>query len=187
MALFLLSVNLGWIQGQFNFTELSLRYRNIKEVACGLFDIGKDKYQVMKRDNDCKLEDSEYVLLTKKYPKCRNFIIKAAHNGAVIMPQNEDKIEIRPLIVKENDFKTDVGCGDVFDAFTIIGRLHRHSLEESVLFANFVAGLKAKKSLEEPISLKDVEEGMEQDSFDTYVRDNLSLIYQILPMGRSIY
>jgi len=41
--------------------------------------------------------------------------------------------------------------------------------------------------LEEPISLKDVEEGMEQDSFDTYVRDNLSLIYQILPMGRSIY
>jgi len=26
MALFLLSANLGWIQGQFNFTELSLRY-----------------------------------------------------------------------------------------------------------------------------------------------------------------
>ena len=33
MALFLLCPNLGWIQGQFNFTELSLRYRfriNIK-------------------------------------------------------------------------------------------------------------------------------------------------------------
>jgi hypothetical protein len=27
MALFLLCPNLGWIQGQFNFTELSLRYR----------------------------------------------------------------------------------------------------------------------------------------------------------------
>ena len=26
MALFLLCPNLGWIQGQFNFTELSLRY-----------------------------------------------------------------------------------------------------------------------------------------------------------------
>ncbi len=32
MALFLLSLNLGWIQGQFNFTELSLRYR-VKRVA----------------------------------------------------------------------------------------------------------------------------------------------------------
>ena len=28
MALFLLCPNLGWIQGQFNFTELSLRYPN---------------------------------------------------------------------------------------------------------------------------------------------------------------
>jgi hypothetical protein len=27
MALFLLCPNLGWIQGQFNFTELSLRYQ----------------------------------------------------------------------------------------------------------------------------------------------------------------
>ena len=26
MALFLLCANLGWIQGQFNFTEVSLRY-----------------------------------------------------------------------------------------------------------------------------------------------------------------
>jgi hypothetical protein len=29
MALFLLCPNLGWIQGQFNFTELSLRYLQI--------------------------------------------------------------------------------------------------------------------------------------------------------------
>jgi hypothetical protein len=77
MALFLLCPNLGWIQGQFNFTELSLRYRNIKEVACGLFDIGKDKYQVMKRDNDCKLEDSEYVLLTKKISQMPQFYNKS--------------------------------------------------------------------------------------------------------------
>jgi hypothetical protein len=28
MALFLLCPNLGWIQGQFNFTELSLRYQS---------------------------------------------------------------------------------------------------------------------------------------------------------------
>jgi len=33
MALFLLCPNLGWIQGQFNFTELSLRYPLIGEYA----------------------------------------------------------------------------------------------------------------------------------------------------------
>ena len=32
MALFLLSENLGWIQGQFNFTELSLRYHRSRVV-----------------------------------------------------------------------------------------------------------------------------------------------------------
>ena len=32
MALFLLCLNLGWIQGQFNFTELSLRYHQGLEV-----------------------------------------------------------------------------------------------------------------------------------------------------------
>jgi hypothetical protein len=31
MALFLLSANLGWIQGQFNFTEDSLRYLMIRD------------------------------------------------------------------------------------------------------------------------------------------------------------
>ena len=33
MALFLLCPNLGWIQGQFNFTELSLRYRQSSVIA----------------------------------------------------------------------------------------------------------------------------------------------------------
>jgi len=32
MALFLLCVNLGWIQGHFNFTETSLRYLEIPEL-----------------------------------------------------------------------------------------------------------------------------------------------------------
>ena len=32
MALFLLCPNLGWIQGQFNFTELSLRYRDLSSI-----------------------------------------------------------------------------------------------------------------------------------------------------------
>jgi len=32
MALFLLCPNLGWIQGQFNFTELSLRYLQLSSA-----------------------------------------------------------------------------------------------------------------------------------------------------------
>ncbi len=31
MALFLLSANLGWVQGHFNFTETSLRYRAVSQ------------------------------------------------------------------------------------------------------------------------------------------------------------
>jgi hypothetical protein len=38
MALFLLCANLGWIQGQFNFTELSLRYRDSAEMGAIPFD-----------------------------------------------------------------------------------------------------------------------------------------------------
>ena len=37
MALFLLCPNLGWIQGQFNFTELSLRYPSVS-ARYGLMD-----------------------------------------------------------------------------------------------------------------------------------------------------
>jgi hypothetical protein len=51
MALFLLCPNLGWIQGQFNFTELSLRYRfraasilqSIRYVTQG----GWNEYQIL--------------------------------------------------------------------------------------------------------------------------------------------
>jgi hypothetical protein len=39
MALFLLCPNLGWIQGQFNFTEDSLRYRGDQG---GFGDIGQN-------------------------------------------------------------------------------------------------------------------------------------------------
>ena len=34
MVLFLLCPNLGWIQGQFNFTELSLRYQENRKTIC---------------------------------------------------------------------------------------------------------------------------------------------------------
>ena len=37
MALFLLCPNLGWIQGQFNFTELSLRYHEITICWSNIF------------------------------------------------------------------------------------------------------------------------------------------------------
>jgi hypothetical protein len=38
MALFLLCPNLGWIQGQFNFTELSLRYHSTPQKIAGYSD-----------------------------------------------------------------------------------------------------------------------------------------------------
>jgi len=42
MALFLLCPNLGWIQGQFNFTELSLRYHFVQfREICAQQDQGR--------------------------------------------------------------------------------------------------------------------------------------------------
>jgi hypothetical protein len=49
MALFLLCPNLGWIQGQFNFTELSLRYHS-----------GADKGE----KNRNKLKEGNYNMTT---------------------------------------------------------------------------------------------------------------------------
>ena len=46
MALFLLSENLGWIQGHFTFTELSLRYHKLPQLSARiLFDDGIDLRQ----------------------------------------------------------------------------------------------------------------------------------------------
>jgi acetyltransferase-like isoleucine patch superfamily enzyme len=57
MALFLLCANLGWIQGQFNFTELSLRYLNAGCHMLGNIKIGDDvqigpKTVIWGRDHD---------------------------------------------------------------------------------------------------------------------------------------
>ena len=79
MALFLLCANLGWIQGQFNFTELSLRYRDsigrgefsgrhLDEIefpkfenyrGCMLYEVHKNCIPYLKQDRETAFELSE--------------------------------------------------------------------------------------------------------------------------------
>jgi bifunctional ADP-heptose synthase (sugar kinase/adenylyltransferase) len=155
---------------------------NMKEAASGIFNMETEEPEILYRDNECKFkEDSEYAKLSNEYPYCNIFIIKASRKGAVIVTKDtkaEPKF-IKPLLVGE-ELDTDIGCGDVFDAFVIVGMLNELTLEESVLFANFVAGLKAKKSLGEHISLENIENELNQFSFKIYVSDNTKLIDQML-------
>jgi D-beta-D-heptose 7-phosphate kinase/D-beta-D-heptose 1-phosphate adenosyltransferase len=53
-------------------------------------------------------------------------------------------------------------------------------LEESVLFANFVAGLKTKKPLGELMSLDDIKKELEQESFKKYIIDNVPVVNKII-------
>jgi D-beta-D-heptose 7-phosphate kinase/D-beta-D-heptose 1-phosphate adenosyltransferase len=153
---------------------------NMKEAASALFDIKRKDDEILERDKNCKLEDMEYSHLVNKYNKCKNFIIKAANKGAVIVSEDikDCPIEVKPLLVG-SAFNTDVGCGDVFDAFVIVGMLNEYTLEESVLFANFIAGLKTKKSLGEPIHIEDIKKELKRYSFEEYIIDNLPLIHKI--------
>ena len=169
---------------KFKDIKVSAILPNMKEAASGLYDIKKEKEEnkIMQCDHDCKLKDKEYKTLVRNYPNCDNFIIKAADKGAVILSRNANDVtreEIKPFLNIGDDFETDVGCGDVFDAFAIIGRLHEYTLEESVLFANFAAGLNTKKPLGELISLADIKEELEQESFKKYIVDNILVVDKI--------
>ncbi|WP_292372500.1 PfkB family carbohydrate kinase [Methanosarcina sp. UBA411] len=162
---------------------------NIKEAASALYDINKEDGKILDRDIHYELEDIEYIKLVKNYPNCKNFVIKASKKGAVIVSQNAEIYPrvINPLLINKRDFETDVGCGDVFDAFLIIGMLNGHTIEECVLFANFVAGLKTKKSLGEHISLQNIinemdqnKNGIKNNPFEQYVEDNSLLVNEII-------
>ncbi|MDD4522084.1 MAG: PfkB family carbohydrate kinase [Methanosarcina sp.] len=160
---------------------------NMKEAASGIFDMKTQEHEILVRDNECKFKNYfEYANLANKYQNCKNIIIKASKKGAVIISEDA-KVKakvIKPLLV-EDELNTDVGCGDVFDAFVIIGMLNKLTLEESVLFANFVAGLKAKKALGEHISIENVKKELDQYSFKSYVSENIILIDQMLKNSRN--
>lgn len=173
----------------FKGMEIEAILPNMKEAASALYDIKNQEGIILEKDLYCRLEKNEYDKLVKNYPNCKNFIIKAASKGAVIMSQSpevcskytnpflvEERKTINPFFVEEKDFETDVGCGDIFDAFMIIGMLNKSTLVESALFANFIAGLKTKKSLGEHISLDDIREEIKKDSFEKYISDNSKLI-----------
>lgn len=165
---------------RFESVEIKAILPNIKEAASGLYDIEKNEYKVLKRDKSCTLEYIECSNLFEMFSNCENIIIKAAKEGAIIMSRIENNcpIKVRPFLTG-HDFKTDVGCGDVFDAFVIVGMLCQHTPKESVLFANFIAGLKTKKSLGEHMCVDDIEKELEKDSFKKYVTDNSKLFIEL--------
>lgn len=159
---------------------------NIKEASSGLYsDPDYKQCDIMDRAGKSKLEPDDYNTLIDKYPNCCNFIIKADIKGAVILSKNAncmETIEIDRL--KLNEFETGVGCGDVFDAYAIIGILYKHSLEESVLFANFVAGLRTKKPLGVVMSPEEINQELKKESFKKYIIDNERVVNKIMELKK---
>ncbi|CAG0979072.1 MAG: PfkB family carbohydrate kinase [Candidatus Methanoperedens sp.] len=158
---------------------------NIKEASSGIYPKGNIQIRINAREST--LLPQNYKTLVDTYPNCGNFIIKADKNGAVILSMNAngmDKEEIKPLPLNKDEFVTGVGCGDVFDAFAIIGILHKHSLEESVLFANFVAGLRTKKPLGVVMSPGEIKQELETESFTKYIIDNERVVNKILELKK---
>jgi hypothetical protein len=79
MALFLLCPNLGWIQGQFNFTELSLRYlsnracNKIEPVKENIFTISaRNALQAGEVPAEMREDLLEYVASKQIQAACRN-------------------------------------------------------------------------------------------------------------------
>lgn len=160
-------------------------FPNIKEASYGLYEYKEAKKNEIKdRVKTSRLKNDDYRTLAEKYPGCENFIIKADKNGAVILTRDvKDGIkykEVKPLILG-NEFETGIGCGDTFDSFAITGLLNGHTMEESVLFANFVAGVKAKKDLGEMVSLETIRGELRPDSlqFKNYLEDNKDMAEKI--------
>jgi len=164
---------------------------NIKEASHGLYDEGeaeKRNFDIKSRVVDSKLKDDDYRTLATRYPNCENFIIKADRKGAVILTRNVNDrvIEIKPLVL-DSEFETGIGCGDTFDAFVITGLLHGHTMEESVLFANLVAGIRATKKVGEVVSPDIIKYELRPDSskFKKYLVDNGALVRNIELMLQS--
>lgn len=158
---------------------------NIKEASFGLYDDPKkeDFDEIRRNIKNRKLKDEDYRKLIKKYPECDNFVIKAEEKGAFILSKSASERKIEEVkSLRIDDIVTDVGCGDVFDAFVIIGMLNKHSLKESVFFANFVAGLRTKKPLGEVMSPDEINEEINEElktespSVKTYFEYNKTLI-----------
>lgn len=168
----------------FKDVEIKAMLPNIKEASYGIFGNARAKTGIIqKKISEHTFEDDDYQKLIDNYPQCKDFIIKADENGAVILIRNEDGWnikEFKPLNIYKS--LNCVGCGDVFDAFAIIGILHNHSLEESVLFANFVAGLRVKKLLGGVMSPDEIKKKLDKGSafINAYFEDNKKLVETIL-------
>jgi D-beta-D-heptose 7-phosphate kinase/D-beta-D-heptose 1-phosphate adenosyltransferase len=173
---------------KFNNVDIKAILPNIKEASFGLLREGDEPIEEIKEDEitrrqtDSKLFPGDYKKLVDKYPKCKNFIIKADIKGAFIASKDIDNgkkpEDILALPLNDREFETGIGCGDVFDAYAIIGILNRHTLEESILFANFAAGLRAKRSLGEVISPDEIKDMLETEPthFKAYFEKNKEII-----------
>jgi D-beta-D-heptose 7-phosphate kinase/D-beta-D-heptose 1-phosphate adenosyltransferase len=81
---------------------------------------------------------------------------KKGMDGAVLKRNGKDT-NIEPLKgkVPENR-EMDVGCGAVFGAYFVSSILHGNTYEQSILLANYAAGLKVSKEFGHIVSPKDV-------------------------------
>jgi len=133
---------------------------NIKEASMGIKEIANiSEEEVKKRATESRLYDEDYDLLKECLPNCDSFIIKSDINGAIIYSDDNnyhDRDYIYPLPVEESKLKSNVGCGDTFDAYFIIGQLKEYSLQTSIKLANIAAGIKRKKELGEVVSPQEV-------------------------------
>jgi len=135
---------------------------NIKEASMGISKIADlSDSDIEMRAGKSDLFDDDYTFLNKCLPNCNSFVIKADKNGAILYNYNEnDKDYYRDQIfsypIDKQEEKSNIGCGDVFDAYFIVSQLKGYTLQDSVKLANIAAGIKRKKELGEIVSPSEI-------------------------------
>lgn len=155
-----------YVDPKYNFRryeELNIKaiLPNIKEAYMGPLGSGNANEEEAKiRVNLSDLYDEDYEPLGECLPRCDSVVIKADSNGAILYRKNDNKSFTMEYIhsypIDESNLKDNIGCGDTFDAYFIIGRLKGYSFQTSINLANVAAGVKRKNELGEVVSPEDV-------------------------------
>jgi len=133
---------------------------NIKEASMGVKEFsGMPEKFVTDNVSKSELNDKDYNILKDYLDKCDSFIIKSDKNGAVIYSKDDNysKIEVPSFQIDKSLEKSNIGCGDTFDAYFLLGQLKGYSLQDSVKLANIAAGIKRKKELGEVVSPQEID------------------------------
>ena len=111
MALFLLCPNLGWIQGQFNFTELSLRYHRHRTALPGfgvrhtVTPLSLMRIVVHPSVSSCedawvnRVSGRSRVALQRAYPGGKAGFESILHPTAIQRPLSCVQLGVMPLVV----------------------------------------------------------------------------------------